>query len=94
MKELQAQLDAIFGRKPQVAVAIIEYRREQKSSLAKARRLAAKHGIELERERDGYWVTHPDFDDGDDDPLQGSHFCVGGSEVLEAVEAYATVLAR
>jgi hypothetical protein len=92
MQQLQVQLDAIFGRKPSLVVARVERRRSEKEALAKARRLAAKHGINLERDQDGYWVTHSQFDDGEDDPRQGSHFCVGGLEVLEAVEAYATAL--
>lgn len=66
----------------------------QASALAKARRLATKHGIELERDRDGYWVTHPDFDDGDNDPCQGNHFCVGGDEVLQNVEAYVEAIEK
>ncbi len=94
MKELQEKLDAVFGRRPAVAVAIVEQRRRAASAMSKARRLAKKHGIELERERDGYWVTHPSFDDGDDDPRQGEHFCVGGEEVLEAVGQYVEAIAK
>lgn len=93
MIELQNALDDIFGRKPKLIIAMVEERRKAKSAMAKARRLAAKHGIELERDRDGYWVTHPRFRDDDNDPLQGSHFCVGGVEVLEAVTRYAEALA-
>lgn len=91
---LQARLDSIFGRRPRLAVALVEERRAAKAAMAKARRLAKKHGIELERDDDAYWVTHPKFDDSDDDPCQGSHFCVGGQEVLQAVEAYVQALQK
>lgn len=58
-------------------------------AMRKAKALAEKHGIEIEREDVGaYWVTHPQFSDADNDPLEGSHFCSDGAEVLQAVEVY------
>lgn len=94
LAELQRSLDSIFGRRPQRIVHVVEERRANKSAMAKARRLATRHGIEIERDNDGHWVTHPRFTDGDDDPCSGSHFCVGGREVLEAVEAYVQALSK
>lgn len=60
--------------------------------LKKARALAAKHGIEIEREdADAYWVRHPSFrHDEINDPLNGNHFCSDGHEVMEAVQVYVT----
>jgi len=65
------------------------------SAMKKAKKLAATCGVEIEKEGAGaYWVTHPDFLDSGDDPLEGSHFCSDGAEVLAAVEVYAAEVAK
>lgn len=93
---LGAALAEVFGtdRRAVICIAKVEEQRRQRAAMAKAKRLAKKHGVELGPDADGYWVTHPDFDDGDNDPLQGEHFCVGGAEVLAGVQAYADAIAR
>lgn len=63
------------------------------AALNKARKLAAPHGIEVERESaSAYWVTCPKL--GDNDPFVGNQFCSDGREVLETVEAYVEHLAK
>jgi hypothetical protein len=69
-------------------------RAPKEGTMAWAKATAAAHGIELDPDRDGVWVSHPDFDDGDSDPLHGSHFCVGPAEVCEGVEAYVSALTK
>lgn len=64
--------------------------KQRSNDMAKARRLAAKHGVDIEPERypDGmcYWVTCPEL--ADDDPFEGDHFATDASEVLAKVERY------
>jgi hypothetical protein len=56
---------------------------------AKAKRLAALHGVDIEREGPrAYWVTCNDKFTEDTDPMNGANFCTDGREVLEAVETY------
>lgn len=58
------------------------------NALRRAKKLAEAHPrIIIDKDREAYWVTCDGLE-GDEDPLEGSHFCVGGQEVLEAVEAY------
>jgi hypothetical protein len=61
------------------------------NALRRARRLAAKHGIDIEADGGGghgnYWVTCDKYTE-ETDPLNGCHFCTDGREVLEAVETY------
>lgn len=60
----------------------------------KANVLAKAHGIEVDKDSaGGWWVTCPALA-GDNDPLDGSHFCATGPEVLEAVEVYVAALAK
>ncbi len=96
MKHLNDSLNAIFGghRRAQATVAHVELQRTEKSAMAKARRLAAKHGIDIERDRaNEYWVTCDSFDGVIRiDPCEGNQFCVGGTEVLMCVEAYVEAL--
>lgn len=62
------------------------------ASLNKARKLAEQHGIEIEKDtQGGWWVTCDKFTP-ENDPMDGSHFCGNGREVLEAVESYVTAL--
>jgi hypothetical protein len=90
---LQASLNSYFGfASARRTVAVTEEARLSKNALARARRLAAKHGIELERDGDGWWVTHPDLTDTERDPCQGERFCVGGQEVLACVEKHMEAL--
>jgi hypothetical protein len=68
------------------------------SHRSKAQRLAAKWGIEIERESMPggpiHWVWGPkavyrdEHGDPLDDPCEGSHSCHGWDEVLETVEIY------
>lgn len=63
------------------------------SDMRKARRMAGKAGLRIERDGDGYWVLGP-LDDSPSDPLLGNHFCVGGLEVLSNVELYVAALRK
>lgn len=102
LEQLQQDLNSIFGyrrttRRKAVAVdrAIKAERNKSYAALRKARELAAKHGIEIEKEdSNAFWVTHPSLTDTDTDPLEGNHFCSDGQEVLAAVEAYVEHLAK
>jgi len=64
------------------------------STMAKAKRLAAKHGIEIQRDGAGrsamWWVTCPALEH--DDPHEGSNGAYSQQEVLEAVEDYVKCL--
>lgn len=91
MKTLQDSLNSYFGFRSARSSALDEEQRLDRNALAKARRLVAKHGMDLERDDDGYWVTWNQFGE-DNDPLEGNHFCVGGREVLQAVETYLEAL--
>lgn len=85
MHRLQRALSAIF--RPGHASVVTDEARLDKNAMARARRLAERHGIKLERDRDGYWVSHPRVAE------TGNAFCVGGREVLSSVEAHAEALA-
>ena len=69
-----------------LSVALLEERRLNRNALAKAMRLALKHGITLELDAQNGWWVGSVLDDTDADPLDGSHFCSDGREVLAAVE--------
>lgn len=72
-----------------------EAARVSRNALARAKRLAAVHGVDIERESaDAYWVTHRDLTDTPNDPCEGSHFCSDGTEVLQTVERYAEFLTQ
>ena len=63
------------------------------AALNAARKLAEQHGIEVDKDSaGGWWVTCSKFTEADD-PLDGSHFCNSGAEVLEAVQTYVAALA-
>jgi hypothetical protein len=72
---------------------LADERRRDRAAMAKARRLAAKHGVTIERDgpcrRGNFWVTYAPLLDDVADPLNGEHFCTSGREVLAAVQAYA-----
>lgn len=56
--------------------------------------LAEPHGIVVEADGgSSYWVTHPDYLDGDNDPLEGSHWADSYAEAKEKVETYIAALA-
>lgn len=58
---------------------------------AKARRLAKKHGIVIEKNnKDSWWVTCPAW--GGEDPHEGNQFATSPSEVLAMVEGYIELL--
>jgi pyruvate/2-oxoglutarate dehydrogenase complex dihydrolipoamide acyltransferase (E2) component len=72
--------------------AMKEERRLNKNAMAKARKLAEKLGVTIERDGvDGWWVSSK-LNDTDTDPLDGNHFCTDGREVLQAVETLAKEL--
>lgn len=89
MKTLQVSLAKCFGLpvrtgRPAKPSYLKTEDKLDRNALAKARRLAAKNGITIQRDRDGYWVNTDLYQEID--PIEGNHFCVGGREVLEAVE--------
>lgn len=100
IQELQDRLYELFDarahtdRTIKTTELLLDEARREKNALAKAKRLAAKHGIEIERDDGDYWVTHPFFVDTPEDPCEGGHFCVGGTEVLNNVETYVAALAK
>lgn len=69
-------------------------RKPRDSRMAKARALAAKHGVDVERQRGSsptyWWVTCPALEH--DDPHEGSQGCYDPGEVLDAVEDYVRLL--
>lgn len=82
------------ARKPARTALETSEANRAKSALAKAKRLATKHGVDVERDRQGgYWVTYAPLADKPEDPLNGEHFCSDGIEALQAVEAYVEFLA-
>lgn len=64
------------------------------SALNKARSLATQHGIEVDKESGGGWWVSCDNFTPENDPLDGSHFCADGREVLEAVQTYIEALGK
>lgn len=99
LQQLQDSINELFGQRKAIDDLIayrqgqLDERRLDKNALAKARRLAEEHGIDIEKDGAGeYWVTHPDLDGTENDPCEGNHFCCGGREVLQAVQAYVDYL--
>lgn len=99
-KEAQARVDTANREVSKARAALDQERkREERRVIDRARegakRLAAKLGVTIEKEDfpDGpiYWVYAPDgrYPNEEDDPLCGTHSCVGWQEVLQAVETYA-----
>jgi hypothetical protein len=90
MKSLTARLDALFNAHEAQRT---EQQRENSRAMARAKRIAAKHGILIERDHKSWWVTCPALERaGIPDPCEGAHFCSDGQEVLEKVEVYATAI--
>jgi hypothetical protein len=89
---LSRSLSATFGM-GRGSDGLADERRRDHAAMAKARRLAAKHGITIESDgrcRNGnFWVTYAPLMDDAADPLNGDHFCTSGHEVLDAVQVYA-----
>lgn len=80
---------------PPTPPAVLAERARSGAALRKAKDLAEKFGIEIEKEGPGaYWVTHDDFTDTGEDPLEGSHFCSDGAEVLAAVQTYVDTITK
>lgn len=85
------RLNLPFGAAPSVPSFVKNEAALNKSALAKARRLAKKHHLEIAFDHSGYWVNGP-FDDTQNDPICGEHFCADGREVLEKVALYIAAL--
>jgi len=87
------ELNALFGfPKRRQAPFIQEEKLLDRRALAKAMRLARKHGIAVELDAQSGWWVSSDLDDTPTDPLDGNHFCSDGREVLAAVETLAKEL--
>lgn len=90
-------LNRYFGvptTKPKPNPELARERGRSVAALNKARKLAEQHGIEIDKDSaGGWWVTCSKFTE-ENDPLDGSHFCVDGRDVLDAVETYVTELAK
>lgn len=81
--------------RPTKSAAEREEDRLDRNALARARRVAAPLGVDIERDSaGGYWVTHPDLDDKPEDPCEDAHFCGDGREVEQAVKTYADFFAN
>lgn len=98
MMELTRILNETFGldRKPARPAWAVEQSRLDANAMARAKRLAAKHGITIDKERKNQpeaWVYVKGLE-GKDDPCNGGNFCLGGREVLVAVEAYVAHLTK
>jgi hypothetical protein len=66
---------------------------KRSSAVGAAKRLAAAHGITVERE-DDYWLVYPPEEvDEDADPYEGDHMHWEPADVLEAVQTYVKLLA-
>jgi hypothetical protein len=87
MRAEAKRVTAGLGAKPQ--------RKGETNARTKARRLATKHGIEIERFSDGAMnVWAPEALDVEGvDPYWGDHFANDWAEALERVETYARLLA-
>lgn len=85
LKVLERDLGKIFGGKqPPKKDAF-------RSARAKAKALASKHGIEVERLDGGMNVWAPDGLGGPD-PFEGDHFANDWAEALSMVTTYARLL--
>lgn len=101
LQQLQDSLNDLFGHRAaldkqiEFKSAMIAERRLDANAAAKARRLVAKYpSISIDKgDAPGeHWVYLQLATDNGDDPLEGNHFCVGGRELLEAVETYVTYI--
>jgi hypothetical protein len=64
-----------------------------KTPLQRLCELAKPHGIEVERDgASSYWVTHPDYLDSGNDPLEGSHWAASYAEAKENIGIYIEAL--
>lgn len=79
------------GWAPKLALPGTVFDATDKKLLAQARKLARQFGIDIEKDDDAYWVTHPAFDE-EDDPLAGEHVAYNGEETLAKVMTYAQAL--
>ena len=98
MRELNRLLSLTFGldQRPTRSSFQIEQSRLDANAMAKAKRLAAKHGITIDKERKNApeaWVYVKGLE-AKDDPCNGNQFCLGGREVLAAVEVYVAHLSK
>jgi len=79
------------------SVANPELARERGRNMAalnKALKLAKANGIDVDKDSaGGWWVTCSKFTQ-ENDPLDGSHFCAVGQEVLETVQTYIDELTK
>lgn len=66
----------------------------ERKAREEAKRIAALHGIELERLEDGWNVWPPSgFEEaGHEDPFDGDHYAGSWPEVLRSAQAYAAIL--
>lgn len=64
---------------------------ERTETMGRARRLARKHGVRIDREAERYWyVWCPEL--ADDDPFDGDGWCGTEADVLARVERYVECL--
>lgn len=75
-----------------LSAALLNERRIDRNALAKAKRLALKHGINIDADAQNGWWVGSALDDTPADPLDGNHFSSDGREVLAAVETLAKAL--
>jgi hypothetical protein len=73
---------------------VLAARGRHAAAMKKVKALQAKYPqINVEKDQGDYWVTCDGVDpDDESDPLYDQHFCVGGEEVLEAVQVYVKYL--
>ena len=97
MRELNRLLSLSFGlNRHERAAWKIEQHRLDANAMARAKRLAAKHGITIDKERKNApetWVYVKGLDNASD-PCSGNNFCLGGREVLACVERYVEHLTK
>ncbi len=93
LQDLQDSINGIFGVRRSRRVAKPERRFDtQRKAREQAKAIAALHGIEIEKDGRDFWVTHPDYLDQGNDPLEGNHFATSWAEVLDAVKVYAEAI--
>lgn len=80
--------------KPKANPEIARERGRSVAALNKARKIAAAHGVNIDKDASGgWWVTCSKFPDGQD-PMEGNHFACDGREVLDTVETYIVELQK
>ena len=95
LQSLQTSLNSMFGVRPARKAKPTGPRDPHRKAREAAKKLAAKHGITIEKENHecrGFWVTYAPWMDTEHDVLEGEHFCMGWDEVLDAVRVYAKAL--